>query len=116
MWLPMAQQIKACGGIQDKWSYVRMQNRSNQKSKDATDGSKPQRRLVRGPKNHLPSPVGAAHSRGTTPKKPGRLIGGTTPSCPCSGSPVTIIITEDDPDSSVKQAAEHGGLETKLIL
>ncbi|KAL1869536.1 DNA-dependent ATPase fun30 [Paecilomyces lecythidis] len=105
---PAKQQIKARTRIQDKWSS--MQTLPTQKKQDILEDPKPRRRLIRGPKNRVPSPVSPAPSD-TQPSK-GRIVQSKQPSPARSESPEAVDYGSDESDYG---AGEDEQLETKVL-
>ncbi|KAL1968293.1 hypothetical protein VTN77DRAFT_2128 [Rasamsonia byssochlamydoides] len=113
---PAKQQIKAQTKIQDKWSSVPSLNKS-QKDRQATpEESKPRRRLIRGARNRVASPVSSPRSE-TPPAKPlGRLVRGKRPRSQRSESPEAVVISDDsDSNSDQEPLEDDGALETKVL-
>ncbi|KAI9376320.1 SNF2 family N-terminal domain-containing protein [Aspergillus egyptiacus] len=94
------QNIKARGRIQDKWSAMNLPKGPPQKP-SLDDGSKPRKRLIRGPKGRV-SPVSSPPRGETPPKKTfGRLVQGRRrPSPVRSESPEAPVEISDDSDSA----------------
>lgn len=106
---PAKQQIKARTRIQDKWSS--MQNLQTQKRQDSAEEPKPRRRLIRGPKNRISSPVSPAPSDSAQLSK-GRLVQSRKPSPARSESPEAADYVSDESDYGVTEDEE---LETKVL-
>ncbi|OJJ60785.1 hypothetical protein ASPSYDRAFT_148050 [Aspergillus sydowii CBS 593.65] len=114
---PAKQNIKARGRIQDKWTAMNLPKGPPQKpSQQVEEGSKPRKRLIRGPKSRE-SPVPSSPTQDEAPAKKGfgRLVQGRRrPSPARSESPEAPLVISDDSDSAF-DAQEGGGLETKVL-
>ncbi|KAL1986713.1 hypothetical protein VTN96DRAFT_5918 [Rasamsonia emersonii] len=110
---PAKQQIKAQTKIQDKWSSLQKSQRDRQAT---LDESKPRRRLIRGSRNRVSSPVSTPRAE-TPPAKPlGRLVRGKRPRSQRSESPEAVIISDDSDSNSDQEPSEDDGeLETKVL-
>jgi SWI/SNF-related matrix-associated actin-dependent regulator 1 of chromatin subfamily A len=111
---PAKQQIKARTKIQEKWSSIQNLPKIQGDKVATADEAKPRRRLIRGVKGRVSSPVDRPLSQTPLVNPPGRLVGSKKPESPQRSESPEAVLISDDSDSG-EPSEEDGELETKVL-